>query len=275
MSNSATAPTSTTASSTCSASDNVPPPHDNLPPEQIVDIRVHPSVPKCPPSWGDPSRDRTGSADRPRTPDKPIEIVACGALAGHIREIAARRGWPVKVRPIPAALHNSPQQITGHAERVLATPDAQGSRAVLGYADCGTYGALDKLAAQAGVSRLPGLHCYDLYAGAAAIERLFAEEPGTYLLTDYLIRSFERSVIEPLGLDRYPELWPDYFGHYRRLVWLIQQSTSELEEAATRIAARFDLPLTRIAAGTQGLEAALEPLVEPLMTRPDERPGKP
>jgi hypothetical protein len=200
---------------------------------------------------------------KPRNNPPPIEIVACGALAGHIREIAARRGWPVQVRPLPAALHNRPQQIKSHAERMLAMPEAQGSSAVLAYADCGTYGALDKLAAQAGVSRLPGLHCYDLYAGAAAIERLFAEEPGTYLLTDYLIKSFERSVIQPLGLDRYPELWPDYFGHYKRLVWLVQQSTAELEEAATRIASQFNLPLTRIDTGTQGLEAALESLIDP------------
>ena len=214
MSSSATAPTSTTASSTSSASDL-------------------------------------------------IEIVACGALAGHIREIAARRGWPVTVRPLPAALHNRPQQIKSDAERMLAMPDTQASRAVLGYADCGTYGALDKLAAQAGVSRLPGLHCYDLYAGAEAVEQLFAEEPGTYLLTDYLIKSFERSVIQPLGLDRYPELWPDYFGHYRRLVWLAQRATPELAEAAARIAGRFNLPLTRIDTGTRGLEAALESLIEP------------
>jgi hypothetical protein len=192
----------------------------------------------------------------------PIEIIACGALAGHIREIAARRGWPLIVRPLPAALHNRPQQIKSHAERMLLTPQTPGSRAVLAYADCGTYGALDKLAAQAGVSRLPGLHCYDLYAGAAAIEQLFAEEPGTYLLTDYLIKSFERSVIQPLGLDRHPELWPDYFGHYRRLVWLVQQPTIELEEAATRIASQFNLPLTRIETGTRGLEAALEPLID-------------
>jgi hypothetical protein len=190
-------------------------------------------------------------------------VVACGALAGHIREIAARRGWPVRVRPIAAALHNRPQQIKSHAERMLAAPEAPASRAVLAYADCGTYGALDKLSAQAGVSRLPGLHCYDLYAGAAAIEQLFAEEAGTYLLTDYLIKSFERSVIQPLGLDRYPELWPDYFGHYRRLVWLVQQATPELEEAAARIAAQFNLPLTRIDTGIQGLEAALEPLIDP------------
>jgi hypothetical protein len=145
---------------------------------------------------------------------------------------------------------------------MLLTPKAQGSSAVLGYADCGTYGALDKLAAQAGVGRLPGLHCYDLYAGAAQIEQLFAEEPGTYLFTDYLIKSFERSVIQPLGLDRYPELWPDYFGHYKRLVWLAQRATPELEEEAARIAGQFNLPLTRIDTGTRGLEAALAQLIE-------------
>jgi hypothetical protein len=146
---------------------------------------------------------------------------------------------------------------------MLAAPDTQGGRTVLGYADCGTYGALDSLAATAGVSRLPGLHCYDLYAGAAQVEQLFAEEPGTYLLTDYLIKSFERSVIQPLGLDRHPELWPDYFGHYKRLVWLAQQPTPELTAAATLIARQFNLPLTRIDTGTQGLEAALERLIDP------------
>ncbi len=145
---------------------------------------------------------------------------------------------------------------------MLPTPQAPSSRAILAYADCGTYGALDDLAAKAGVSRLPGLHCYDLYAGAAQIEQLFAEEPGTYLLTDYLIKAFDRAVIQPLGLDRHPELWTDYFGHYTRLVWLAQGATPELEEAANQIADRFNLPLTRIDTGTTGLEAALAPLME-------------
>ncbi len=192
----------------------------------------------------------------------PIEIIACGALAGHIREIAARRGWPVVVRPLSAALHNRPEKISEHAERLLLTPHPPGSRTVLAYADCGSYGALDKLSARTGAARLPGLHCYDLYAGAQAIEAIFAAEPGTYLLTDYLIRSFDRSVIQPLGLDRHPELWADYFGHYTRLVWLAQQATSELDEAAAAIASRFDLPLTRIDTGTSGLEAALAVLLE-------------
>jgi hypothetical protein len=198
---------------------------------------------------------------------EPIEIVACGALAGHIREIASRRGWRVTVRPLSAALHNRPQRITGDAKRAIAAAEASGAKSVvLAYADCGTYGALDDLAAEAGVSRLPGLHCYDLYAGKAQIEQLFAEEPGTYLLTDYLIKSFDRSVIKPLGLDRHPDLWSDYFGHYTRVVWLAQKATTELEEAATRIADQFNLPVQRIDTGTKGLEAALAHVIEPPST---------
>ena len=244
MSNSATAKTSTTASSTNSAS--------SPPPEQgTVDVWAHPDVPKRPLS--------RSSAQR-----EPIEIVACGALAGHIREIASRRGWRVTVRPIPAALHNRPQRIRGDAKRAITAAQESGAkRAVIAYADCGTYGALDNLAAEAGVSRLPGLHCYDLYAGKAQIEQLFAEEPGTYLLTDYLIKSFDKAVIKPLGLDRHPELWTDYFGHYTRVVWLAQRATSELEEAAARIASQFDLPLIRIDTGTRRLEAALARVIEP------------
>jgi len=192
-----------------------------------------------------------------------VEIVACGALAGHIREIATRRGWRVTVRPLPAALHNRPQRIAGDAKQAIEAAKESGARAVVAYADCGTYGALDDLAAEVGVSRLPGLHCYDLYAGKAQIEQLFAEEPGTYLLTDYLIKSFDKAVIKPLGLDRHPDLWSDYFGHYTRVVWLAQVATPELEEAATRIASQFNLPLQRIDTGTKGLEAALEPLIEP------------
>jgi hypothetical protein len=205
----------------------------------------------------------TASSPNSASNQEPIEIVACGALAAHIRDIAARRGWQVTVRPITAALHNRPQRIPGDAKRAIAAAQEKGARAILAYADCGTYGALDTLATEAGVSRLPGLHCYDLYAGKQEIEHLFAEEPGTYLLTDYLIRSFDKAVIQPLALDRHPDLWTDYFGHYTRLVWLAQQATSELEDAATWIAGRFNLPLTRIDTGTTGLESALAQVIEP------------
>jgi hypothetical protein len=133
---------------------------------------------------------------------------------------------------------------------------------VVAYADCGTYGKLDELCAQQGVRRLPGLHCYDLYAGPDTVRALFHMEPGTYLLTDYLVRTFERTVMASLGLDRYPELWPDYFGHYTRVVWLAQEPAPELQAEAERIAALFGLPLTTISTGLDRLEAALAAVIE-------------
>lgn len=183
------------------------------------------------------------------------QIVTCGALAGHIRAIAARRGWQLRVHALPAALHNRP-------EKIAQAVESAGAPAIIGYADCGTYGALDQLAGRAGVKRLPGLHCYDLYAGADTISDVFHVEPGTYLLTDYLVRTFDRTVAGSLGLDRYPELWPDYFGHYTRVTWLAQEPTPGLRAEAERIAARFGLPLTIIETGLSRLEAALAELIE-------------
>jgi hypothetical protein len=163
---------------------------------------------------------------------------------------------------MPARLHNRPEKIHQHSERIVAAAQANGSRAVLAYADCGTYGALDKVCDARGVERLPGLHCYDLYAGPDLIAEIFAEEPGTYLLTDYLVRTFDRTVLAALGLDKHPELFPDYFGHYTRLVWLAQEPTPALAAEAARIAGIFRLPLARIDTGTRGLEAALAAVIE-------------
>jgi hypothetical protein len=190
------------------------------------------------------------------------EIIACGALAGHVREIVARRGWPAAVRPLPAVLHNRPQTIIFEAERAVLSALATGRTVALAYADCGSYGALDRLCARYSVRRLPGLHCYDVFAGPDRVAAMFAAEPGTYVLTDFLLRSFDRSVLAELGLDRYPELWPDYFGHYRRLVWLAQEPTAALAAEAERVAAMFGLPLTRVETGVSRLEAALADLLE-------------
>jgi len=174
----------------------------------------------------------------------------------------ARRGWPAAVRPLPAVLHNRPQTIIIEAERAVVSALASGRTVALAYADCGTYGALDDLCARYGVRRLPGLHCYDVFAGADRVAAMFDAEPGTYVLTDFLLRSFDRSVLAELGLDRYPELWGDYFGHYTRLVWLAQQPTAALEAEAERVAGMFGLPLTRVDVGVSRLERALASLAE-------------
>ncbi len=188
-------------------------------------------------------------------------VIACGALGGPIREIAARRGWPVELHCLPALLHNRPAAIAPEVERLAVAAQARGLPVAIGYADCGTYGALDELSGRLGLRRLPGLHCYDLLAGPDRVAALFEAEPGTYVLTDFLVRSFRRTVLAGLGLDRYPELWPDYFGHYRRVVWLAQSRDPALEAGAQAVADRFGLPLTVIDTGTARLERELELLL--------------
>jgi Protein of unknown function (DUF1638) len=192
-----------------------------------------------------------------------VAVIACGALGGHLRELAARRGWPVELHLLPALLHNRPERIAPAAERLALRLQARGLRVVLAYADCGSYGALDELCGRLGVRRLRGLHCYDVLGGPDRLRALFDAEPGTYVLTDYLVRSFDRTVLAGLGLDRHPELWPDYFGHYRRLVWLAQARTPALDAAAATIATRFGLPLTVADVGTGGLEREMELLLAP------------
>jgi hypothetical protein len=188
-------------------------------------------------------------------------VIGCGALAAHIREIAGRRGWDIDIHSLPAQLHNVPRQIVPAAERLARQLLADGLRVALAYADCGTYGELDQLCERLGLRRLPGLHCYDVLAGPDRIAEVLAAEPGTYLLTDFLVRSFRQSVLVPLGLDRYPELWPDYFGHYRRVVWLAQSAEPGLAERAAAVADMFGLPLTVIDVGTSRLEHELESLI--------------
>jgi hypothetical protein len=190
-----------------------------------------------------------------------VAVIACGALGAHLREIIARRGWPAQLHILPALLHNRPGKITDQTERLARSALARGQLVAVAYADCGTYGALDEVCNRLGLRRLPGLHCYDVFAGPDRMRALFEAEPGTYVLTDFLVRSFRRTVLAELGLDRHPELWPDYFGHYRRLVWLAQQRDPALEAAAEQVAARFGLPLTVVETGTSRLERELELLV--------------
>jgi hypothetical protein len=191
-----------------------------------------------------------------------VALVACGALAQPAAAIAAAAGWSLDVHPLPPLLHNRPRQIAPEVRRLVEELRPRYDRVVVGYADCGTYGALDAVCAELAVERLPGLHCYDVYAGAATITALLDEEPGTYLLTDFLVRSFDRTVERELGLDRWPQLRADYFGSYSRVVWLAQAADDpELGRLARTAASRLGLPLQVLPTGQAGLADALARLV--------------
>jgi hypothetical protein len=187
-------------------------------------------------------------------------VVACGALAIHVTAIAQRRGWDVEVHPLPPELHNRPERIAPAVAELLDGLDGRYDRLAVAYADCGSYGALDGVLAARGVARLEGDHCYDVFARAGVAEAL-ADQPGTYFLTDFLARTFERTVWRSLGLDRHPELRDDYFHSYTRVIWLAQQRTPGLEASARRAAELLQLPLEIVDTGESGLEQQLERLV--------------
>lgn len=208
----------------------------------------------------------TSSSTSSASPASRLALIACGALALPAERVVAKRGWPVDVHPLPPLLHNQPHLIAGLVDSLATDLFTRYESVAVGYADCGTYGALDEVCARLGLQRMAGLHCYDVYAGAERMERFFEEQPGTYVLTDFLVRSFAKTVLRELGLDRYPELRDSYFGAYTRVVWLAQEPDDELHRLAEEAAARIALPLTVVETGTCGLERELAALLENLRT---------
>jgi hypothetical protein len=193
----------------------------------------------------------------PRAPS--TVVIGCGALAREL--LVVLRSVPgTELVCLPASLHSRPERIPDAVRDRLARvreehgPDV---RVVVGYADCGTGGMLDAALEGTGVERLPGAHCYEIYAGSAAFEALSEEEVGTFYLTDFLARQFDTIVWRGLKLDRHPQLLPMLFGNYRRLVYLAQTDDEDLEAKARDAAARLGLAYERRFTGIDGLGSAL------------------
>jgi hypothetical protein len=185
-----------------------------------------------------------------------ILVIACGALA---REALALKLDHIDIACLPAQLHNYPKQIP-EAMRAKIRANRQAYDEILClYGDCGTGGELDRVLAEEGVSRIEGAHCYEFYAGGEVFSALAEDEPGTFYLTDFLVRHFDALVIRGLGLDRFPELRDDYFGNYRRIVHLAQFEDADLETKAIAAAERLGLAYERRFTGLDGIRAFLAP----------------
>jgi hypothetical protein len=183
-------------------------------------------------------------------------LIACGAFARELLALRQKHGWDADVLGVSALLHNRPEGISeAVAQRIREARDTY-ERVIVVYGDCGTGGHLDTLLQAEGVQRVAGPHCYEMYADGR-FEQLMAEEPGTYFLTDFLVRSFDHLVVKGLGLDRYPQLRDDYFGNYRRVVYLAQRTDPEFLERARRAADRLGLPLEVQYVGYGALETRL------------------
>ena len=195
-------------------------------------------------------------------------VIACGAIAHELVATLERAGLgngagsgPVRVECLPADFHDTPERIVPAVAAKLDAAEAAGLEPFVAYGDCGTGGRLDALLEARGVARLPGAHCYAFFAGTGRFDALAADEPGTFWLTDWLARNFERLVVRGLGLDRHPELAPLYFGNYARVVHLAQGPDPDgaTSHAAAAAADALGLPLEREATGLGPFASALLP----------------
>ena len=192
--------------------------------------------------------------------DSPL-IVACGALARELRAVlhAADLERAIEVVYLPANLHNTPDQIVPTLRPLISTATAQNRPIFVGYSDCGTGGALDAMLAEfPSVQRLPGAHCYEMFAGAERFAALHDAAPGTFYLTDFLALHFDSLVWVGLGLDRHPELRDAYFGNYTRVVHLAQGDQPDCAAAAAAAAARLGLDFISESVGRDALRLAVE-----------------
>lgn len=177
-------------------------------------------------------------------------VIGCGALAEELSELKRANQWTtLDIKCLDAALHNRPERIADRLESVLAQHHAEYTNILIAYADCGTGGAVDRVAQQFNAQRLPGAHCYEFYATSPVFAALAEAEPGTFYLTDFLVRHFDRLVIEEMKLDEHPELEEMLFDRYRKVVYLAQGDSSELLDQAERAATRLKLPLEVVTTG--------------------------
>jgi Protein of unknown function (DUF1638) len=189
-------------------------------------------------------------------------VIACGALAREIAALRRVNGWSeLDVCYLPPELHNRPERIAKAVQQEIRAQRENYRSIFVAYGDCGTGGGLDAMLRAEGVERIPGAHCYEFFASPGVFAALADAEPGTFYLTDFLVRHFDRLVTRSLGLDRHPELAATYFGNYRRIVYLAQAPTAQSLAQAGAIAEAMGLAFEFRFTGYGGLGAGLERVV--------------
>jgi len=185
-------------------------------------------------------------------------IIACGALAREVTLLCRINHWDhFKLQCIPAKIHNTPDKIPAAIEAIVERAKSSYPRIYVAFADCGTGGALDRLLHRLQIERLPGAHCYEFYAGSELFHQIADSEPGTFYLSDFLARHFERLILDEMGIDKHPQLLEMYFGNYRQLVYLAQTKDQQLKQKAQAAAERLGLSYEYRFCGYGDLQTAI------------------
>lgn len=200
-------------------------------------------------------------------PDKSarVLVIACGMIAREVLAVKAQlRLDHLDLTCLPAEFHYYPDRIPPAMDKAIAEAKAEGyQQIVAGYADCGTGGMLDRVLEKHGVERIAGPHCFAFYQGMSAFDAIGDDDMTTFYMTDFLCRQFDAFFMKPLGLDRHPELISDYFGNYRKLVYLAQTDDPALDPVAENAARMLGLAYEKRPTGYGDLAPALAQAAAP------------
>ncbi len=188
-------------------------------------------------------------------------IIACGALANEILHLIRLNGLDnLQLFCLPAQLHLQPSKIVPRLQTKIAELRGKGFEKIyIGYGDCGTGGALDKLIAEdENLERIAGEHCYEFFSGSSHFLELVERELRSFYLTDYLARFFDTIVIKGFKIDKHPELQELLFGNYNKIVYLAQTENKMLDDLAEKAAIRLGLDYQRVQVGYGLLENFLQ-----------------
>lgn len=199
------------------------------------------------------------TARDPAAQSSPILIIACGALAQEIVQLQKLNGWNhLHLKCLDAELHNRPHLIAGKLREKIAQHRNEYNNIFVAYADCGSGGEIDRVLEDENIERLPGAHCYSFFAGEQRFKEISEQELGSFYLTDFLAKHFERLVIKGLKLDQHPELRNQYFGNYTRVVYLSQEDNPSLRSLAKNAALFLGLDFEHEHCGYGDLQTGLE-----------------
>ena len=189
-------------------------------------------------------------------PEPGLTLVACGALARELLLITSQ--FPegsVDISCLPASWHNHPERIVLGLRRKVASLRRKGRRVAVVYGDCGTGGEIDAFQKAEKVDRIPGPHCYEMFMGPSVSGAEMERELSTFFLTDYMVRHFERIVMQGMGLRKHPQLRDMYFGNYTRALYIAQTENEGLQAKARAATAELGLAYEYRFTGFSGLPA--------------------
>jgi hypothetical protein len=171
----------------------------------------------------------------------PTRVIACGVFRPALEHLRVEERYPrLRSHYLPSNLHLRPQDLRRQLSETITSARQKNERILCLYGTC--FPDIEDFCRHQGVTKVPGLHCFETLLGSKQYENIINEMPGTYFLERDLILNFEEYCLEPLELHD-EEMRKSFFEHYERTVYLRQPADPDLLSKANELATFLQLSL--------------------------------